>query len=69
MYDTHEIENYLTKLNKAYLHQAYGTTCIIESIATLLRTDIFIPFYDFMLQGIANLDTIQLSELQKLYFR
>ena len=62
-----EIEEYIIERNKRHLHQAYGTSCIVEPLASLLGYNSFIHFGNKVLDGSVNLTNKNLSPLQQLF--
>ena len=58
----------LTSRNTAHLSQPEGVPFTIAPLKDLLGLDIFTPFGDAPLKDTANIETLLLSNLQKLYF-
>ena len=63
-----EIEKVLTSRDKAYLSQPEGTPIIIAPFKEMLRLDSFISFGNDLFTGTADMTTLSLSKLQKIYF-
>ena len=66
--DNREIEDCLIKRNIEYPNQVQGTPCTIPSLSTLLEDDSFTPFRNDILNGTANFENLQLTNIQKAFF-
>ena len=64
-----EIEKYIIKRNKRHLHQAQGTPCTVDPLASLLGYNSFTQFGQQVLDGSVNLTNKNLSPLQQLFFK
>ena len=64
-----ESEKYIIKRNKRHLHQAQGTPCTVEPLASLLGYNSFTQFGKQVLDGLVNLTNKNLSPLQQLFFK
>ena len=66
--DNHEIEDCLIKRNIEHLNQDQGNLCIIPPLSTLLGDDSFTIFGNEILNETTNLDNLQLTNIQKVFF-
>ena len=66
--DNHEIEDCLIKRNIEHLNQAQGDPCTIPPLSTILGNDRFTIFGNELLNGTANFENLQLTNIQKEFF-
>ena len=66
--DLTQIEDYTIQINVVHLNQTQGTPFTVNPLQALLNNDSFTTFGQQMLDGDANLQNFNLSEIQKEFF-
>ena len=66
--DNHEIEDFLIKRTIEHLNESQETPCTISPLSTLLGDDSFTPFGNDILNGTANFENLQLTNIQTALF-